>query len=103
MTLSSDDIASIVDHMNQDHADTLVNYVRYFGGVEEVISATLNTITPTELHIDVIAHSLSCKLAIPLIRTIQQVGEARTILVEMAKLARAGLHGEQEETSNDDG
>ena len=92
MTLSTSDIAAIVDHMNEDHADTLVNYVRYFGGVEEVISATLNTITTTEMHIDVIAHSLSCKLAIPLSRTIQQASDARNILVEMAKQARAGLH-----------
>ncbi|WP_020405138.1 DUF2470 domain-containing protein [Hahella ganghwensis] len=96
MPLPEDEVSSIVEHMNQDHADTLVNYVRYFGGVDGVISATLHSINANEMHIDVVAHSLSCRLAIQLIRPLNSAGEARSVLVEMAKQARSGLHEEED-------
>ncbi|OZG74618.1 heme iron utilization protein [Hahella sp. CCB-MM4] len=97
MPLTPDEITSIVDHMNQDHADTIVNYVRYYGGVDGVISASLHSINQNEIYIDVVAHSLSCRLAIPLIRPLTSVTDARIILVEMAKQARSGLHDEAEQ------
>ncbi len=97
MSLTPDEITSIVDHMNQDHADTIVNYVRYFGGVDGVISASLHSLNTNEMYIDVVAHSLSCRLAIPLLRPLASVVDARSILVEMAKQARSGLHDEADQ------
>ena len=90
--LSETDAQSIIDHMNKDHSDTLINYVRYFGGVKDVISAELHSITQHELYIDIVAHALACRLAVPLIQSIHGVDEARAVLVEMAKQAREGLH-----------
>ncbi len=84
--------AEIMEHMNQDHSETLANYVRYYGGVKDVISAELKEITHHELYIDTVAHDFSCRLAVQLIKPIKKISEARTILVEMAKQAREGLH-----------
>ncbi|ABC27225.1 putative heme iron utilization protein [Hahella chejuensis KCTC 2396] len=95
MTLSTQDVAGIIQHMNDDHAETLCNYVRYYGGVHDVVSAELTEITSHELYLQVIAHSLSCKLSVPLIRSIHSTEEARQVLVEMAKQAKAGLASEK--------
>jgi hypothetical protein len=78
--------------MNDDHGETLANYVRYFGGVKDVISAELKDITNYELHIDTVAHALSCCLAVQLIRPVYSANDARQVLVEMARLAKEGLH-----------
>lgn len=90
--LPDDEAESIVTHMNEDHCETLANYVRYFGGVKDVISAELKEITNHELYIDTVAHSLSCRLAVQLIRPVHSAQEARKVLVEMARQAREGLH-----------
>ena len=92
--LPETDFASIVAHMNGDHPETLANYVRYFGGVKDVISAELKEITPHELYIDTISHELSCRLAVQLIRPVHNAREAREVLVDMARQAREGLHTE---------
>ena len=89
--LPREDVDSIVAHMNNDHSETLANYVRYFGGVKEVISAELKDITHHELHIDTVAHSLSCCIAVQLIRPIHNSADVRQVLVEMAKVAKEGL------------
>jgi len=82
---------AIIAHMNDDHGETLANYVRYFGGVQDVISVELKQITNHELYIDTVAHDLSCRLAVQLVRPVQSAVEAREVLVEMAKEAREGL------------
>ena len=92
--LSKEDAESIVAHMNDDHSETVANYVRYFGGVKDVISAELKSITNHELYIDTVAHALSCRLAVQLIRPVHNASDARKVLVEMAKQARKGLHRE---------
>lgn len=92
--LLQEECEAIVAHMNDDHSETIANYVRYFGGVQDVVSAELREITNHELYIDTVAHDLSCRLAVQLIRPVQTAGEARKVLVEMAKEARDGLRGE---------
>lgn len=99
--LNHEDTQSIIAHMNDDHSETVANYVRYFGGVKGVISAELKAVTNHELYIDTIAHALSCCLAVQLIRPVRNVREVREVLVEMAKQAREGLHSEGREPEMD--
>jgi putative heme iron utilization protein len=92
--LTKEDSESIVTHMNDDHSETVANYVRYFGGVKDVISAELKDITNHELYIDTVAHALSCRLAIQLVRPVKNALDAREVLVEMARQAREGLRSD---------
>ena len=91
MALTEQEMQSILDHMNQDHEDTLRNYVAYFGGIHDVRHAQLRAITRHEMRIHAEGDSVSCTIALPLSRAIDSPDEARQVLVEMARVARQGL------------
>ena len=43
---TTNDMCEAIDHMNHDHADANVLYVRAFGGIDNIVSASLQTINP---------------------------------------------------------
>jgi hypothetical protein len=78
---------SIIDHMNQDHADTLPLYARAFAGESadeasmtsvDRLGFTLRLRTGERLH--------GVRIAFP--REVRTAGEARVVLIEMLGKAR---------------
>lgn len=90
MTLTEPELRGILEHMNQDHADTLRLYVAYYGGLHGVRRAELRELTRHEMRIQVEGPQVNCLMAIPLIRPIESARDARDVLVQMAHDARRG-------------
>ena len=81
--LSSGEIDEIIQHMNQDHADSLLLYARHFGKCEEASRATLVGVTgeTCTLHIE---EPAGCKsVTIRLKRPVNKIKEAEIVMVEM--------------------
>ncbi len=93
-TFDAETVRSIVDHMNEDHADALQNYLQAF---TEIDTDSIQNIHMTDIDTDGI--SLTYKMdgekhqtRISFVQTIgkrlSNVGGARGALVAMAKRAR---------------
>lgn len=94
MALTEQEMQAILDHMNQDHEDTLRNYAAYFGGVADVRHARMREITRHEMRIHIEGESVDCTIALPLSQPVDTAAQARQVLVEMARTARQGLQQE---------
>ena len=81
--LSSGEIDEIIQHMNQDHADSLLLFARHFGTCREASRATLVEVTgeTCTMHIEGPA---GCKsVTISLKRPVNTIKEAEIVMVEM--------------------
>jgi len=96
MALTEQEMQSILEHMNQDHEDSLRIYVSYYGGIPEVRRAQLRALTRHEMRIQVQGDGVDCLLAIPLSRPVDTPADARSVLVEMARVARQSLATDEE-------
>ena len=77
------EIAEIVEHMNQDHADSLLLYARHFGKCEEASRATLVGVTGETCTLQ-IEEPAGCKsVTIRLKRPVNKIKEAEIVMVEM--------------------
>ena len=83
LQLSIKEIDEIIQHMNQDHTDSLLLYARHFGKCEEASRATLVGVTEETctLHIE---EPAGCKsVTIRLKRPVSRIKEAEIVMVEM--------------------
>ena len=96
MALTEQEMQSILEHMNQDHEDSLRIYVSYYGGIPKVRRAQLRALTRHEMRIEVQGEGVDCLLAIPLNHPIDTAEDARRVLVEMARIARQSLATDEE-------
>ncbi len=51
--LDAEAVASILDHMNDDHAEAIATYARVFGGLADVQSARMSGLDATGMDLDV--------------------------------------------------
>ncbi len=81
--LSSQEIDEIIQHMNQDHTDSLLLYARHFGKCREASRATLVEVTgkTCTLHIEEPAGRKS--VIIRFKRPVNTIKEAEIVMVEM--------------------
>jgi putative heme iron utilization protein len=82
--------AGILEHMNADHADALVLYCKAFGGVEAE-AATMTGIDRMGIRIRARSGERLQGVRINFPRDVHTPMEARTVLVEMVRDARARL------------
>ena len=78
----------IVDHMNDDHADALQNYVAAFTDHDVPDTVRMTGIDATGMTLQV---NEEAEVRIPFDPPLQHADEARMRLVEMAQEARARL------------
>jgi len=85
----SNDITAIVQHMNEDHADAVLSYVRAFSDIEKIDSTRMTSID--KLGIDIECGSGGERLAVRVLfpTALQSADEARTALVNLVKNARS--------------
>jgi heme iron utilization protein len=78
----------IMEHMNADHADALLAYARFFAK-EEADEARMVAVDRLgfKLHLKDGERRWSTRVAFP--REVTTAADSRTVLIEMARLARA--------------
>ena len=95
-TLSDEEKAEIIDHMNSDHADAVLTYVHFFGNREDALSASLTSVTEEKMHISMICDDgergqTKEAITIDLSRRVGNIKEAERVMVEMVFTARGTL------------
>lgn len=80
--------AGIMEHMNRDHADALLAYARFFAG-EQADSAQMVSVDRLgfKLYLRTADRRWSTRIAFP--REVTTAADSRTVLIEMARQARA--------------
>ena len=73
--------ARICQHMNDDHAEAVVAYARYYGGVEPPTTARMLAVTPVDMELDVDGSSMR----IPFDHTLSDSEDAHRTLVAMLR------------------
>jgi len=78
----------IMEHMNRDHADALLAYARFFAG-EDAEEARMVAVDRLgfKLHLRSAERRWSTRIAFP--REVTTAADSRTVLIEMARTARA--------------
>ena len=84
--------ADIVEHMNADHADALVAYARAFAG-EPADEATMTAVDRLGFKLRLRAGDRLHGVRIAFPRAVHTPGDARVVLIEMVREARARLGG----------
>jgi putative heme iron utilization protein len=82
--------AGIVEHMNADHAEALVAYARAFAG-EPADEATMTAVDRLGFRLRVRSGDRLHGVRIAFPREIRTAGDARVVLIEMVREARARL------------
>lgn len=82
--------AQIIDHMNTDHADALALLAQTFGG-SEAEEATMTAVDRLGFHLRVKTRDRVHGMRIAFIREVRNIQEARAVLVDMVRQARAQI------------
>ncbi|MCH9673636.1 MAG: DUF2470 domain-containing protein [Gammaproteobacteria bacterium] len=87
--MDAQSVAGIIAHMNEDHADAVVLYARHFAGVDAT-DAVLVGFDELGLEIDCGTGEDRRRVRVDFAEPVSTPGQARNVLIEMAKIARAG-------------
>ena len=82
-TLHTWEIDEIVQHMNEDHEDSLLLYARHHGGHTDAIEATLIDISQEACTLSIKALEGIKLVTIRLKRPVSDIKEAERVMVEM--------------------
>lgn len=77
----------IVAHMNEDHADAVLNYARHFGGLADASAARLDDLDQTGMAITVTLPGGDIPVRIAYAKPLDTPADAHHVLVEMAVTA----------------
>jgi putative heme iron utilization protein len=83
--LTAATIASICEHMNDDHAVALVTYARVFGKLPDARTARMTGIDAAGLDLEVETATGSHTVRITFDHSLEDAGDARATLIRMAR------------------
>ena len=86
--LSSQERRAISAHMNDDHADVVLLYVRVFGGFLRAQAARMIDIDETGMELEATLPSGLRRVRVTFTQRLQSAGDARRVLIQMAQSAR---------------
>lgn len=84
-------IAQIIEHMNEDHADAVLLYVRVFAGRDDADAAWLAGFDASGMNIRYLIDGAEFECRIDFEFPVETTGAVRRMLVEMAAQARDTL------------
>ena len=87
--LNDEAFASIMTHMNEDHAEAVVAYAKYFGKQGDVAGARMVECDARGMTLEIVSGESRSKLHIPFDHELVDRKDARATLVAMAELALA--------------
>ena len=82
-TLQASEVAEIIQHMNEDHADSLLLYARHYGGFKDALAASLIDVDNETCSLLVKKQVGSETAVINLKRPVLNIKEAERVMVEM--------------------
>ena len=88
---SREDVARMVSHMNEDHADSVLAYAQHFGQCRDATAATLIDVTPDAMSLKVDLLSEEKEINIPFERPLESGHDAHMTMVKMSKVAKKSL------------
>ena len=77
------EIDEIVEHMNEDHADSLLLYARHYAGCADALSASLLDVDGKSCSLSVNYQNGSKTVVIDLKRAVTNIKQAEMVMVEM--------------------
>lgn len=77
------EIDEIVQHMNEDHTESLLLYAHYYGGHEDAMEATLVDVGHETCTLSIKAQKGFKSVTIKLKRPVSDIKEAERVMVEM--------------------
>jgi putative heme iron utilization protein len=77
------EIDEIVQHMNEDHADSLLLYARHYCGCADALSASLLDVSGQSCSMSVNCQSGSRTVVFELKRSVTNIKQAEMVMVEM--------------------
>ena len=80
-------VAAIVAHMNDDHADAVAAYVRHYGNLPEVDSATLLSIDSKAMRIAATTGNSTRTETVDFDHDLRDSNDARDTLIAMARIS----------------
>ncbi|BAZ93532.1 hypothetical protein TspCOW1_15290 [Thiohalobacter sp. COW1] len=89
--LAAEEKARMIEHMNEDHADAVLNYVHAFLGVQAATAARLLDIDRDAMSVEYHTDQGRVLGRIPFTEPLTGKAQIRPVLVEMAKVARQRL------------
>ncbi len=87
---SPEDVERMVQHMNEDHADSVLLYAHHFAGRTDAKAAVLDDVTPDKMALTL--DGGEC-IEIPFPHRLEDGHDAHMTMVQMSKEARAALEG----------
>jgi putative heme iron utilization protein len=79
----------ICTHMNDDHAEAVLMYAKVYGQVENATAATLKSIDPQGMDLDVMLGDEATTIRVPFERSLTDSEDAHQVLIAMVRQARA--------------
>ncbi|MDQ8193720.1 DUF2470 domain-containing protein [Coraliomargarita sp. SDUM461004] len=89
--LSSQDIARIISHMNEDHADSVLAYAQHFGRLPEASAAQIVTLDENTLTIQAKVGDEVRNIKIPFKHSLESTHDAHMTMIQMSKAAKRAL------------
>jgi len=87
---TAEDVQRMVEHMNEDHADSVLLYAKHFAGRTEASSALLKDVTAEKMILTLDGDET---IEIPFPHRLEDGHDAHMTMVQMSKEARAALEG----------
>ena len=89
--LDEERIAHMIEHMNEDHADSVLAYAQHFGDRREASTAELLNLNNKEMQIRIETQSGAEDLSIPFSHTLKNGHDAHMTMIKMSKEAKNAL------------
>ena len=89
--LDEERIAHMIEHMNEDHADSVLAYAQHFGDRREASAAELLSLNNKEMQIRIETQSGAEDLSIPFSHTLKNGHDAHMTMIKMSKEAKNAL------------
>jgi putative heme iron utilization protein len=91
--LTVEAIATICEHMNEDHGDAIVGYARALGGVEDAQSASIAKLDAAGMDLDVQTPSGARSVRVAFDHTLLDADDAKETLIRLARETASISHG----------
>ena len=88
---SEEDVARMVSHMNEDHADSVLAYAQHFGQCRDATAATLIDVTADAMTLKVVVMGDEKEINIPFEHPLKSGHDAHMTMVKMSKVAKKSL------------
>ena len=98
--LSQDEKDEIIEHMNSDHPDAVLLYLRHYANLPLSVAGVIQDVSETEIKIVATMQGkngrerTTMKVVVPLLRRAENIKEAERVMVEMFFEAKRILEGQ---------